>query len=60
MTERRLSAAEFQGLAKVPAATEWFANRDNSRTRRAYQADIADFCTLLSLDAPDQFRAVTS
>jgi len=23
--ERRLTAAEFQGLAKVPAAAEWFA-----------------------------------
>lgn len=34
--ERRLTAAEFQHLAAVPAAVEWFANIDNPRTRRAY------------------------
>ncbi|WP_448132618.1 hypothetical protein [Stutzerimonas chloritidismutans] len=39
-SERRLTAAEFQGLAEVPAAAEWFANLDNPRTRRAYQGDI--------------------
>lgn len=57
--ERRLTATEFQGLAEVPAATEWFANLDNPRTRRAYQGDITDFCTFLGIHAPDQFRAVT-
>lgn len=40
--ERRLTAAEFQGLAEVPAAAEWFANLDNPRTRRAYQGDIGE------------------
>ncbi|RFP94424.1 integrase, partial [Pseudomonas fluorescens] len=35
--ERRLSAVEFQQLAGVPAAVEWFANIDNPRARRAYQ-----------------------
>lgn len=59
LAERRLTAAEFQGLTNVPAAAEWFANLDNPRTRRAYQGDIADFCAFLSLHAPDQFRAVT-
>ncbi|MCS3471748.1 hypothetical protein M2401_005512 [Pseudomonas sp. JUb42] len=33
--ERRLTAAQFQNLAEVPAAVEWFANIDNPRTRRA-------------------------
>lgn len=56
---RRLTAAEFQGLAKVPAAAEWFANLDNPRTRRAYQADLEDFCGYVGIAAPDQFRAVT-
>lgn len=56
---RRLTAAEFQGLAEVPAATEWFANLHNPRTRRAYQSDIEDFCIFLGLQSPDQFRAVT-
>ncbi|MDU8560464.1 integrase, partial [Pseudomonas syringae pv. actinidiae] len=29
--QRRLTAVEFQTLAKVPAAVEWFANLDNPR-----------------------------
>ncbi len=57
--ERRLTAAEFQGLAEVPAAAEWFANLDNPRTRRAYQGDLEDFCSFLGIHAPEQFRAVT-
>jgi hypothetical protein len=35
-----LTAAEFQGLAKVPAEAEWFANIDNKQTRRAYRSDL--------------------
>ena len=57
--ERRLTAAQFQGLAEVPAAAEWFANLDNPRTRRAYQGDIEDFCNFLGIHAPNQFREVT-
>lgn len=59
VAERRLTAAEFQGLAKVPAAAEWFANLNNPRTRRAYQGDLEDFCGYVGITAPDQFRAVT-
>jgi len=58
-SERRLTAAEFQGLAEVPAAAEWFANLDNPRTRRAYQGDIEDFNSFIGISSPDQFRAVT-
>lgn len=57
--ERRLTAAEFQHLAEVPAAAEWFANLDNPRTRRAYQGDLQDFCQFVGITAADQFRAVT-
>jgi len=57
--ERRLTAAEFQSLAEVPAAAEWFANLDNPRTRRAYQGDIEDFNSFIGISSPDQFRAVT-
>lgn len=57
--ERRLSAAEFQQLASVPAAAEWFANIDNPRTRRAYQGDLADFCSFVGLAGAEEFRAVT-
>lgn len=57
--ERRLTAAEFQGLAEVPAAAEWFANLDNPRTQRAYRGDIEDFSNFIGISSPDQFRAVT-
>lgn len=57
--ERRLTAAEFQHLAAVPAAVEWFANIDNPRTRRAYQGDLEDFCGFVGLASAEEFRAVT-
>lgn len=57
--ERRLTAAEFQHLAAVPAAVEWFANLDNPRTRRAYQNDLEDFCSFIGLATADEFRVVT-
>lgn len=47
--ERRLTAVQFQQLAEVPAAVEWFANIDNPRTRRAYKNDLEDFCGFVGL-----------
>lgn len=58
-SERRLTAVEFQQLASVPAAVEWFANIDNPRTRRAYQNDLQDFCSFVGLAGAEEFRAVT-
>lgn len=58
-SDRRLTAVEFQQLAAVPAAVEWFANIDNPRTRRAYQGDLEDFCGFVGLTTADEFRAVT-
>ncbi|HDS1679030.1 TPA: tyrosine-type recombinase/integrase [Pseudomonas putida] len=57
--ERRLTSIEFQRLAELPTAAEWFANLDNPRTRRAYRADLKDFCNFLGMDEVAQFRAVT-
>lgn len=57
--QRRLTAAQFHQLAHVPAAAEWFANIDNPRTRRAYRADLDDFCSFVGLIGADEFRAVT-
>jgi site-specific recombinase XerD len=45
-------------LAIVSAAVEWFANIDNPQTRRAYQADLEDFCGFVGLSAAEEFRAV--
>ena len=36
---RRLTAAQFQGLADIPPEIEWAANIRNRNTRRAYQRD---------------------
>ncbi|MDF5775241.1 tyrosine-type recombinase/integrase [Pseudomonas syringae] len=57
--QRRLTAVEFQHLARVPAAVEWFANLDNPRTRRAYQNDLTDFSSFIGLTSTDDFRQVT-
>ncbi|KPZ14249.1 Phage integrase family site specific recombinase [Pseudomonas amygdali pv. ulmi] len=56
---RRLTAVEFQQLARVPSAVEWFANLDNPRTRRAYQNDLTDFSSFIGLASADDFRQVT-
>lgn len=57
--QRRLTSVEFQTLAQVPAAVEWFANLDNPRTRRAYQNELEDFCGFVGLASADEFRVVT-
>jgi integrase len=56
---RGLTAAEFQGLAAVPAEAEWFANIDNPRTRRAYRVDIHEFMGFVGIARPEEFRTVT-
>lgn len=55
----RLTDSQFQGLASVPPEIEWFANIDNARTRRAYEADIHDFSAFVSIHRPEEFRTVT-
>lgn len=54
-----LTPEQFQGLAAVPPALTWFANIDNPRTRRAYQADVQEFMAFSGIEQPDQFRVVT-
>lgn len=54
-----LTAAQFHQLADVPPEMTWFANIDNPQTRRAYQADLAEFMTFTGIDRPEQFRIVT-
>lgn len=57
--ERLLTAAQFQALAQVPAETEWFANIENPRTRRAYRIDLRDFMAFVGIRIPEEFRTVT-
>lgn len=57
--KRLLTSAEFRGLARVPAETEWFANLDNIHTRRAYRNAIRDFMRFTGIRQPEEFRLVT-
>jgi integrase/recombinase XerD len=57
--ERLLTAAQFRQLADVPAETEWFANIQNPRTRRAYRIDLQDFMKFVGVGRPEEFRRVT-
>ena len=56
---RALTAVEFQGLAEVPPALEWFANLGYGKTRRAYQRDVQGFMDFAGIKNPEEFRLVT-
>ena len=56
--DRRLTAAEFQGLADVPPEAEWFANLGPAATKRAYKTAIGDFIRFTSIARPEDFRIV--
>lgn len=58
-TDRRLTAAEFQGLSEVPPEAEWFANIQNVNTRRAYRRDLEDFMSFVGIVSAEEFRSVT-
>lgn len=55
---RLLTKAEFQGLSEVPAELEWFANIDNSNTKRAYMRDVKEFMEFTGIIEPLEFRDV--
>ena len=57
--DRRLTAAEFQGLAEVPPEIEWFDNISNPGTRRIYENSIRDFMRFTGIVRPEEFRIVT-
>src|SRR6266404_1223784 len=57
--ERRLTAAEFQGLAEVPTEIEWFNNISNPGTKRIYKIAIGDFMRFTGIVRPEEFRIVT-
>ena len=57
--DRRLTQAEFQGLAQVPPEMEWFINIENPRTKRAYRNDLKDFREFVGIERPEEYRVVT-
>jgi len=58
MSDRILTAAEFQSLSDVPPEVEWFANIENLNTRRAYKNDVRDFMEFSGIRKPEEFRLV--
>ena len=59
LSERRLTAAKFQGLAQVPPEIEWFENLRNPGTKRIYKNAIRDFMRFIGIVRPEDFRLVT-
>ena len=57
--ERRLTAAEFQGLAEIPPEAEWFVNLKNKKTKKAYGIDVRQFMHFVGIRQPAEFRVVT-
>jgi site-specific recombinase XerD len=57
--ERRLTKAEFQGLAEMPAEVEWFRNLDSLNTSESYQVDLRNFMEFLGIEQAEEFREVT-
>lgn len=57
--DRRLTSAEFQGLADVPPEFEWYANLGPAATKRAYKTAIGDFMRFTGITRPEDFRIVT-
>lgn len=57
--DRRLTSAQLHQLAAVPAQTEWFANLDNPRTRRASQTVLQNFMCFASIQRLGEFRVLT-
>jgi integrase/recombinase XerD len=54
-----LSAQQYEGLADVPPEVEWLANITNSKTRRSYKEDVAEFVSFTGLKDSAQLRTVT-
>lgn len=55
---RRLTDAQFQQLAELPAEAEWFNNLQNKRTIRAYREDVKDFVQFVGIEHPGEFTDV--
>ena len=54
LVERRLTRAEFQGLAEMPAEVEWFQNLDSLNTSASYQVDLRNFMKFLGIEQAEE------
>ena len=53
-----LTVQQYSALADVPPEVEWLANITNSKTRRFYKMDVAEFLTFTGLQESAQIRTV--
>jgi Phage integrase, N-terminal SAM-like domain len=58
ISKETLTPAEFSALADVPPETEWLANITNLKTRRCYQADVAEFVVFAGVNESAGLRTV--
>jgi integrase/recombinase XerD len=57
-SERSLTPDQYRDLSDVPPELEWLANITNSKTRRAYKVDVAEFITFTNLKNHSALRTV--
>jgi integrase/recombinase XerD len=49
----------FYDLADLPPEVEWFANLDNTNTKKAYACDVKEFMAFATVSTPSQLRQVS-
>jgi site-specific recombinase XerD len=54
----RLTPEQFSRLADVPPETEWLANITSEKTRRAYKADVQEFCAFANVVESSGLRTI--
>ena len=57
--QHNLSPAQYAELSSIPPEFEWLANITNSKTRRAYKVDVAEFVLFTGLKDHSELRTVT-
>ena len=57
--ERTLTPEQYRDLADIPPELEWLANITNTKTRRAYKVDVAEFIAFTNLKNQSELRTVT-
>lgn len=53
-----LSPDQFAALSDVPPEQEWLANLTNQKTKRAYRADVQEFCVFTGIQESSGLRNV--
>ena len=54
-----LAIHQFETLAEIPPETEWYANKGNALTQRAYKTDIQEFIRFIGIREIGNLRRVS-